>query len=55
LAVVEHSASDRILDSRVVNPGVQESEVKALGRPLMEEFEELTQRADPVPLKWIFP
>jgi hypothetical protein len=55
LAVVEHSASDRILDSRVVNPGVQESEVKALGQPLMEEFEELTQRADPVPLKWIYP
>jgi hypothetical protein len=55
LAVVEHSATDKILDSRVVSPGVQESEVKALGRPLMEEFEELTQRADPVPLKWIFP
>ena len=55
LAVVEHSASDKILDSRVLNLGAQDSEEKALYGPLTEEFEELTQRTDPVPLKWIYP
>jgi hypothetical protein len=53
LAVVEHSECDAILDSRVLNHGVRDSEEKALVEPLLEEFEDLTKRASPVPQRWI--